>query len=178
MSMAAQRELFALVEAFFIEYLPRQRGASAHTVRAYRDALKLLFVFTAQRNGRDVAALKLADLDADAITAFLDHIEVTRSNSAATRNCRRAALRSFFRHLVRNDLAHSLQYSRVLAIPSKKARQQPATYLEADDMRAIIAKPDQRTAVPLQLRRPRQRGHGRPMDRSPTGSTAASASAR
>ena len=146
MSMAAQRELFALVEAFFIEYLPRQRGASAHTVRAYRDALKLLFVFTAQRNGRDVAALKLADLDADAVTAFLDHIEVTRSNSAATRNCRRAALRSFFRHLVRNDLAHSLQYSRVLAIPSKKARQQPATYLEADDMRAIIAKPDQRTA--------------------------------
>ena len=85
-------------------------------------------------------------MDADAITGFLDHIEVNRSNSAATRNCRRAALRSFFKHLVRNDLAHSLQYTRVLAIPSKKARQRPATYLEADDMRAIIAKPDRRTA--------------------------------
>ena len=35
-----------------------------------------------------------------------------------------------------------LQYTRVLAIPSKKARQRPATYLEADDVRAIIAKPD------------------------------------
>jgi site-specific recombinase XerD len=34
----------------------------------------------------------------------------------------------------------------VLAIPSKKARQRPATYLEADDVRAIIAKPDRRTA--------------------------------
>lgn len=134
-----------LVESFFTEYLPRQRGSSQHTVRAYRDALKLLFEFTAQRSGRQIASLELGDLDVDAITGFLDHIEVNRSNSAATRNCRRAALRSFFKHLIRNDLAHSRQYTRVLAIPSKKARQRPATYLEADDVRAIIARPDQRT---------------------------------
>lgn len=63
-----------------------------------------------------------------------------------TRNCRRAAIRSFFKHLVRNDLTHSQQYIRVLAIPSKKARQQPATYLEADDVRAILAHPDRNTA--------------------------------
>jgi integrase/recombinase XerD len=144
-SNTAARELFALVESFFTEYLPRQRGSSQHTVRAYRDALKLLFEFTAQRSGRQIASLELGDLDVDAITDFLDHIEINRSNSAATRNCRRAAIRSFFKHLVRNDLAHSRQYTRVLAIPSKKARQRPATYLEADDVRAIIAKPDQRT---------------------------------
>jgi integrase/recombinase XerD len=113
-----------------------------HTVRAYRDVLKLLFQFVTGRNGRDVASLTLSDLDANAIACFLDYIETNRSNSAATRNCRRAALRSFFRHLLRNDLPDSLQYTRVLAIPSKKARQQPATYLEADDVRAIIAKPD------------------------------------
>jgi integrase/recombinase XerD len=146
MSKTALRVLFALVESFFIEYLPRQRGASAHTVRSYRDALKLMFEFVAQRSGRGVASLELSHLDADAVTAFLDHIESERSNSAVTRNCRRAAIRSFFKHLVRNDLSHSQQYTRVLAIPSKKARQRPATYVEADDMRAIIAKPDRRTA--------------------------------
>jgi site-specific recombinase XerD len=145
MIKAAPKELFALVQSFFVEYLPRQRGVSRHTIRAYRDAVRLLFEFTAQRHGRDVASLELGDLDADAIAAFLDHIEVDRSNSAATRNCRRAALRGFFRHLLRNDLDHSLQYTRVLAIPSKKARQRPATYLEVDDVRAIIAKPDRRT---------------------------------
>ncbi len=146
MSKSASRALFALVESFFIEYLPRQRGASMHTVRAYRDALKLLFEFVAQRRGRGVASLELSDLDADTIACFLDHIESKRTNSAATRNCRRAAIRSFFKHLVRNDLTHSLQYTRVLAIPSKKARQKSATYLEADDVRAIIGKPDRRTA--------------------------------
>ena len=146
MSKPAPRALFALVEFFFVEYLPRQRGASLHTVRAYRDTLKLLFEFSAARKGRNVASLEIGDLNADTIADFLDHIEVNRSNSAATRNCRRAALRSFFKHLVRNDLSHSLQYTRVLAIPSKKARQRPATYLEAGDVRAIIAKPDRHTA--------------------------------
>jgi integrase/recombinase XerD len=145
MTKAAPKELFALVQSFFVEYLPRQRGASRHTIRAYRDAVRLLFEFTAQRRDRDVASLELGDLDADALAAFLDHIEVDRSNSATTRNCRRAALRGFFRHLLRNDLDHSLQYTRVLAIPSKKARQRPATYLEVDDVRAIIAKPDRQT---------------------------------
>ncbi len=146
MSTMPTRELFALVESFFIEYLPRQRGASQHTIRAYRDALKLLLEFAAHRNDRNIAALTLSDLDADTISGFLDYIEINRSNAAATRNCRRAALRSFFKHLVRNDLSHALQYTRVLAIPSKKSRQRPATYLEADDVRAIIAKPDKRTA--------------------------------
>ncbi len=92
MSRKASQALFALVETFFAEYLPRQRGASVHTVRAYRDALKLLFVFAAERKGRAVASLTLDDLNVETIAGFLDHIEANRSNSAATRNCRRAAV--------------------------------------------------------------------------------------
>ncbi len=145
MSKAGSKVLFALVESFFTSYLPRQRGASPHTTRAYRDTLKLLFEFIAQRRSREVAALELGDLDADMIARFLDHLETERSNSAATRNCRRAALRSFFKHLLRNDIDHALRYTQVLALPSKRARQRPATYLEAADVRAIIAAPDRST---------------------------------
>jgi integrase/recombinase XerD len=146
MSKNAHQALFALVESFFAEFLPQQRGASVHTVRAYRDSLRLLLHFIAQQKKREVAKLQLADLSADVIADFLDHTEADRSNATATRNCRRAALRSFIKHLLRNDLNHSLQYTQVLAIPSKKARQRPATYLEPDDVRAIIAKPDRHTS--------------------------------
>jgi site-specific recombinase XerD len=145
MSQVASQALFALVESFFTNYLPRQRGASPHTIRAYRDTLKLLLLFVAQSQNREVAALRLDDLDANMIAAFLDHLETTRSNSAATRNCRRAALRSFFKHLLRNDLDHALRYTQVLALPSKRARLRPAHYLEAHDIRAIIEAPDRRT---------------------------------
>ena len=43
MSRSPSRGLFAHVQSYFTEYLPRQRGASVHTIRAYRDALALLF---------------------------------------------------------------------------------------------------------------------------------------
>lgn len=145
MSRAPSRELFAQVQSYFTDYLPRQRGASDHTIRAYRDALTLLLRFVAEQRHRGVASLQLSDLDGDAVMRFLDHIETERSNSAATRNCRRAAIRGFFKHLLRNDLAHSQQYMRVLAIPAKKARQRPVTYLEAQDARLIIDAPDKRT---------------------------------
>src|ERR1700678_3191744 len=145
MSKNGRQTLFALVESFFADFLPHQRGASLHTVRAYRDSLKLLLQFIAQQRKCEMAKLQLSDLTADVIADFLDHIEADRSNAAATRNSRRAALRSFIKHLLRNDLAHSLQYTQILAIPSKKARQRPATYLEPDDVRAIIAKPDRET---------------------------------
>lgn len=137
--------LFAHVQSCFTQYLPKQRGASVHTIRAYRDALTLLFKFVAEKRGRGVASLQLGDIDVDAVTRFLDHIEAERSNSAATCNCRRAAIRGFFKHVLRNDLAQSQQYIRVLAIPAKKARQRPAAYLEAQDARLIINMPDQRS---------------------------------
>jgi hypothetical protein len=41
MNKPPSQALFALVESFFTGYLPRQRGASVHTIRAYRDSLKL-----------------------------------------------------------------------------------------------------------------------------------------
>lgn len=138
--------LFAHVQSYFTEYLPKQRGASVHTIRAYRDALTLLFKFVAEERGRGVASLQFGDIDAEAVVCFLNHIEAERSNSAATRNCRRAAIRGFFKHLLRNDPARSQQCIRVLAIPAKKARQRPATYLEAQDARLIINMPDKRTA--------------------------------
>jgi site-specific recombinase XerD len=139
--------LFAHVQSYFTEYLPKQRGASVHTIRAYRDALTLLFKFVAEQCGRGVASLQIGDINADAVTRFLNHIETERSNSAATRNCRRAAIRGFFKHLLRNDLSHSQQCMRVLAIPAKKSRQRPATYLEAQDARRIINMPDKRTCA-------------------------------
>ena len=74
--------------------------------------------------------------------AFAVHRLMAWANDGADIHAKLPLLSAYLGH---NDLAHSLQYTRVLAIPSKKARQRPATYLEADDVRAIIAKPDRRT---------------------------------
>jgi len=136
-----------LVESFFLEHLQRMCGASPHTVRAYRDALRLLFTFLASRRKCSVADLRLADLHVESVKAFLAHLESQRANTPASRNYRLTAIRSFFRHLIRNDLAHAAQYQQVLALPSKKTRTKAAAYLEPEDARLILNQPDCTTAL-------------------------------
>src|SRR5579862_4887119 len=121
MSRSSPDSLLILTQSFFLNYLQSTRGASSHTVRAYRDALKLFFLFLAGQKRKQIADLNLDDLQAEAVLAFLDHIESKRSNSAATRNCCLAAIRSFTQHLLRNDVARAGQYSRILAIRNKRA---------------------------------------------------------
>lgn len=134
--------LLRLVQSFFSDYLRGVRGASAHTVRAYRDALRMFFLFLAGRPGRSVADLRLDDVRADAVLAFLQHLESARGNQAVTRNCRLAAIRSFVEHLLRHDPTRAEQYGRILAIPTKRAANRPVSYLEPEDVRAVIAAVD------------------------------------
>jgi integrase/recombinase XerD len=134
--------LLKLVQSFFSDYLRRVRGASEHTIRAYRDALRMLFVFLADRLDRPVADLRLDDVRADAVLAFLQHLESKRGNSAVTRNCRLAAIRTFADHLLRHDVTRAEQYGRILAIPTKRAASRLVPYLEPEDVRAVIAAVD------------------------------------
>ncbi|MCG5078616.1 tyrosine-type recombinase/integrase, partial [Paraburkholderia tagetis] len=46
---------------------------------------------------------------------------------------------------LRTDIVHSQQYAEALAIPAKKARRRQATYLEANEVRSILAKPNTKT---------------------------------
>jgi len=132
--------LLGLVQTFFQQYLRSVRGASDHTVRAYRDALRLFFAFLVDRRARRSAAdLTRDDVTADAVLAFLEHIESHRGNTAATRNCRLAALRSFAQHMLRHDVTHAEQYGRILAITAKRAVQRVIPYVEPEEARAIIA---------------------------------------
>jgi|SRR5882724_6483351 len=91
MSRSEPDSLLTLTQSFFLNYLRSTRGASSHTIRAYRDALKLFFLFLAGHKRKTIADLDLDDVQAEAVLKFLDHIESKRSNSAVTRNCRLAA---------------------------------------------------------------------------------------
>jgi integrase/recombinase XerD len=139
--------LLALTQSFFLSYLQSTRGASPHTVRAYRDALKLFLQHVAGKKRKAIEDLQLDDIQADAVLAFLDYIESKRSNSATTRNCRLAAIRSFVQHLLRHDVTRAAQYGRVLAITNKRATHRAVAYLEPEEARAVIAAVDTTSAL-------------------------------
>ncbi len=74
------------LQAFFITRLDHQRQASPRTVTSYRDAFRLLLGYARARTGKEPAQLDFTDLDATFVSAFLDHLEHERNNSARTRN--------------------------------------------------------------------------------------------
>ncbi len=81
------------VKRFFSDYLPVQKGLAANTIAAYRDTLKMLLCYAADRRKKAVEELTVEDLDEPLVLAFLDHLETARGCSARTRNARLAAIR-------------------------------------------------------------------------------------
>src|SRR5438874_5162926 len=128
--MRAPDDVGRQITVFFNDYLIGQRGASRHTIHSYRDTFKLLLGFAAQKHGKAVAKLAIADLDAPTILAFLSHLEEDRKSSIATRNVRLAAIRTFFRIVAAHVPPAFEQCQRILAIPMKHALQRPVDYLE------------------------------------------------
>lgn len=126
------------MQSFFEEHLRRVVGASEHTVRAYRDTLKLFFLFLADNTSHSIANLKLDDVRVQSVLAFLQHVQSKRGNSVVTRNCRLAAIRSFAEHLLRHDITRAEQYSRILSIPVKRTTNRVISYLEPQEARALI----------------------------------------
>jgi site-specific recombinase XerC len=78
--------LATTLQAFFTDRMARQRQVSPNTLAAYRDALRLLLVFAADKKGKEPSKLDIDDLDAPLISAFLDDLEHQRKNGARTRN--------------------------------------------------------------------------------------------
>ncbi len=135
-----------LIQGFFTQRLPQQR-VSAHTIASYRDCFKLLLRFAHARTGRPPVELDLADLDAELVGAFLDHLETDRHNGIDTRNLRLTAIQSFFRYVQLDCPEHAGVVARVLAIPAKRPDQTIVSYLTPNEVDALLAAPDRSTPL-------------------------------
>src|ERR1017187_10374860 len=131
-----------LLHSFFHEWLAEQRNASHRTIQAYRDAWRLFLRFVAGRHHKQVAVLRLDDLAGTEVLAFLQHIEKERKATIRTRNCRLAAIRSFFLFVADREPLLAKQCAEVLRVPFKKAPKRALCYLESAEVAALLAQPD------------------------------------
>jgi Site-specific recombinase XerD len=134
-----------LLHAYFNDWLAGQRNISRHTVLSYRDTWRLFLPFVARRQNRTVTNLTLSQLNASEILAFLQYIEQERRVTIATRNCRLAALRSFFSYVAEREPLMIEHCAAVLRIPSKRGVKRTISYLEAEEVAAILAQPNRQT---------------------------------
>ena len=133
------------LQAYFTQRLITQRSSSPETIAAYRDAFRLLLRFAQQQTGKQPFELDIDDLDAPLIGAFLKHLEEDRGNSPRTRNARLGAIHSFYRFAALEHPEHAHTIARVMAIPTKRYERNTVTYLDRDEIAALLAAPDKRT---------------------------------
>jgi integrase/recombinase XerD len=133
------------LQAFFTERLITQRNSSLQTIAAYRDTFKLLLCFAHEQTGKQPFQLDLDDLDAPLIGAFLAHLEQMRGNSPRTRNARLGAIHSFYRFAALEHPEHAHTIARVMAIPTKRHERNTVSYLDLDEIKALLAAPDRST---------------------------------
>src|SRR4051794_366361 len=136
-----------LLEAFFTERLAGQRQASPNTIAAYRDAWCLLLRYAHARTGKPPSELTLDDLDARLVGDFLTHLETERGASVRTRNARLTAIRALFSFAAYHHPEHAALIQRVLAIPTKRTSKPVVTYLDDNEIRALLDAPDRSTRI-------------------------------
>jgi len=137
--------LTATLQAFFTTYLSGQKAASPHTISAYRDTWRMLLTYLHHTTGTRPADLEFNDLNTEAITGFLQHLESQRHNSVRTRNARLAAIHSLFSYAAYRHPEHADIIARVLAIQTKNRHSTIVTYLTDPEVDALLNGPDRAT---------------------------------
>jgi len=136
--MNTPRRIARWVHSFFRDYLTAQRGLSPNTIFSYRDSVKLFLQFVSRRSHKPLDKLRLEDIDANAVLAFLHDLETTRGNGIQTRNCRLSALRAFFRHVAIQEPDALMHCQSICDIPLKRTPHRPVEYLEEAELCAML----------------------------------------
>jgi len=131
-------KLETCIYRFFDQYLPRIKGSSDQTIKAYRDVFSLLLPFAAHKLSIQIASLRVEHLSPDMLLSFLDHLESDRSNVVRTRNHRLAAIKSLAK-MIRLMVPEKREVAqRILDIPQKRAQTQLIGFLYPDEILKVF----------------------------------------
>jgi integrase/recombinase XerD len=131
------------VRRFLLEYLIGERNLAPNTQKSYRDTLRMLLPFVAREAGRPIDLLKVPDVSSERVRAFLAELEEKRKCGTATRNQRLAGIHSLARFIGLHSPEHIQWCGDLKNVPLKKTARPLVTYLEKEEMDALLAAPDE-----------------------------------
>jgi integrase/recombinase XerD len=130
------------LQTYFTVFAHTQRDLAANTISAYRDTWRMLIRYLAESTRTRAERIDFTDVDAEAVSAFLDYLETERDNTVSTRNSRLCAIRAVLSHAVVNHPEHAATITRVLAMPPKRHPKPMLEFLTAAEGDALINAPD------------------------------------
>ena len=142
-------EFIRLLTEFFDSYLPDTKGVSENTIRSYKAALRIFFIFLEEEKGIPAGKVTFSVLDSSIVDEFLSWIETTRGCSKQTRNQRLAALSSFAKFALRRDVVSAGAFSScVLGTERKRASKRSGddvVFFLPEEMQILLSLPNRQT---------------------------------
>jgi len=136
--------LSPFVRRFLVEEVTGHRNLSPNTQRSYRDTIRLLFGFIAERCGIVPTQVRVEEVTGEVVQTFLAHLQAQRGSTAATCNQRLAALHSLFGFIGRQAPEFIEHATGVHAVLPRRAPMPTMAYLDKPELDALLAVPDRR----------------------------------
>ena len=135
------------IRRFLMEYIIGERNLARNTQQSYRDAVRLLVLFAADKTRKRVDQLLIPDIDANLVREFLMHIEEKRKCSISSRNQRLAAIHALAGFIAERCPEYLDWCAQLRAIKSKRSATKPVCYLEKQEMDALLDAPNPSTKL-------------------------------
>ena len=130
------------LKPFFVEYMITIKNYSINTVHSYRDSIVLLRYFVRDSCKKKMELIKISDITPTVVKNFLLSVEEQRNCSISTRNQRLSAIHSLA-HFIAIRCPEQSEWSRLIhTIPPKKKIKSLITYLEKEEMNALLNAPN------------------------------------
>jgi integrase/recombinase XerD len=146
-AMSDKHTLGPWVRRFLMEHLPENRNLSRNTQQSYRDALRLMIVFAANRLHKKADKLLVADIDVDIVRLFLRHLEEERDCTISTRNQRLAAIHALAAFIGQRSPENLGWSAQLRSVEFKRSTHVPVGYLDKREIDVLLAVPDQSTRI-------------------------------
>lgn len=136
--MEQYKDFAKTLQSFFDDYLVKERGASAETIRSYRDTFVLLLDFLNESLNISVDKITFKDFDKDKILCFLSWLQDKRNCGNRTRNQRYAVIRSFFNYVMYVDPIHIAEWKSICSIKLKREVSNSISYLTVEGIKCLL----------------------------------------
>lgn len=135
-------EIVGYIHMFLNEYAPMHLTSSKHTLKSYRTALFLYFIFLELEKKVHSSALKSDCFSRMNIEQWMEWLINVRKCTNDTANNRLASLRAFLKYLGSRDISYLYLYQEAVVIPRKKGIRKKVRGLTKEAVKILLKTPD------------------------------------
>ena len=134
---------YRMIRDFLTVYLPKQKAASPHTIKSYKNTLNIFLDYSKDKLNISSAELGFQHTRRKHVESFLDWLEYGRKYSIASRNQRLAGLKTFYKYSAGRDATLTTYYQELLSIPTKKeSKRHEIDFFSESALQSILEQPD------------------------------------